>query len=101
FLLIISTFSAATCRPSGGFMGAGHNAPFPTSFRRKSVWLSATRPVEGLSIVRLAARPGAPGQNFGTRTMTSRDRVKGPGHADYSAATEDVSGLACGGFAGS
>ena len=38
--------------------------------------------------MKLAARPKARGQNFDSRTMTSRDRVSGPGHAAYSAASE-------------
>jgi hypothetical protein len=38
--------------------------------------------------MRLAARLTARGENFGSRTMNSRDRVSGPGHADYSAASE-------------
>lgn len=45
-------------------------------------------PIEGVSIMRLAARLKARGQNFDSRTMTSRDRVSGPGDATYSAATE-------------
>ena len=46
------------------------------------------RPVASVSIMRLAARLQARGQKFGSGTMNSRDRVSGPGHADYSAATE-------------
>jgi hypothetical protein len=46
--------------------GADHNAPFPAGFSLKSISLSRMRPVEGVSIVRLAARPMARGQKIST-----------------------------------
>jgi hypothetical protein len=50
--------------------------------------LFTKRPIEDVGIMGLAARLTARGHNFGNRAMNSRDRVSGPGHADYSAASE-------------
>ena len=58
----------------GGITGAGDNTPFPSRLQRKNVSLFQNAPVEGVSIMGLAARQTARGQNFRYPRDESRDR---------------------------
>jgi hypothetical protein len=67
------------CHVSDSFDGAT-TTRFAYRFK-----LPSNAPIEAVSLMRLAARPKARGQNSRLRTMTHR--IGGPGHADHSAAS--------------